>query len=130
MVIFFAQHGIETTFLSGTLCRIYKACFTFGDTPKNWKEIKVVFIPKPGKPNYRIKIVQTNKKNGQSKRKWLECLYRYDLQEFLYAKRLLKGAAKSAVDTCGVWARCKKFCNFDRFFETIISFQSKIYMQR
>ena len=28
---------------------IYKACISFGHTPKRWRETKVIFLPKPGK---------------------------------------------------------------------------------
>ena len=33
---------------------IYKACITFGFTPKKWRETKVIFLPKPGKDSYDI----------------------------------------------------------------------------
>ena len=33
---------------------IYQACVTLGHTPKAWRETKVIFLPKPGKPSYGI----------------------------------------------------------------------------
>ena len=42
------QNAIET------LTLIYKACISFGHTPKRWRETKVVFLPKPGKDNYDV----------------------------------------------------------------------------
>ena len=33
---------------------IYKACISFGFTPKKWRETKVIFLPKPGKDSYDI----------------------------------------------------------------------------
>ena len=33
---------------------IYKSCIFLHYTPRKWKETKVIFIPKPGKSNYRI----------------------------------------------------------------------------
>ena len=33
---------------------IYKACLLLGFTPTAWKEGRLVFIPKPGKPSYKI----------------------------------------------------------------------------
>lgn len=34
------------------IVNIYKACLDLGHVPKKWNEVKVVFIPKPGKDNY------------------------------------------------------------------------------
>ena len=34
------------------LLKLYKASFLFGYLPLSWREAKVVFIPKPGKPTY------------------------------------------------------------------------------
>ena len=33
---------------------IYKACISLCHTPKVWRETKVIFLPKPGKPSYDI----------------------------------------------------------------------------
>ena len=33
---------------------IYKACISFGHTPKLWRQTKVIFLPKPGKSSYDI----------------------------------------------------------------------------
>ena len=33
---------------------IYKACISFGHTPKLWRQTKVIFLPKPGKTSYDI----------------------------------------------------------------------------
>ena len=33
---------------------IYKACIFLHYTPLRWKETKIIFIPKPGKSNYRL----------------------------------------------------------------------------
>ena len=32
----------------------FKACISLGHTPKRWRETKVIFLPKPGKPTYDI----------------------------------------------------------------------------
>ena len=34
--------------------KIYDACQTIGYTPIVWRQSKVVFIPKPGKPDYTV----------------------------------------------------------------------------
>ena len=34
------------------LCRIFKACIAYGYIPKIWRQVKVIYIPKPGKDNY------------------------------------------------------------------------------
>ena len=44
------QHEKET--IIRPLNRIHKACVTFGCITKKWREVKVEFIPKPGKPNF------------------------------------------------------------------------------
>jgi hypothetical protein len=31
------------------LCRIFTACMAYGFIPTTWKQVKVTFIPKPGK---------------------------------------------------------------------------------
>jgi hypothetical protein len=44
------QWGVEH--LTTHLCRIFRACLARGYIPKVWKQVKVTFIPKPGKANY------------------------------------------------------------------------------
>jgi hypothetical protein len=34
------------------LCRIYRACMAYGFIPMSWRQVKVTFIPKPGKFDY------------------------------------------------------------------------------
>ena len=34
------------------LCKFYDACINTGYTPRPWRESRVVFIPKSGKPDY------------------------------------------------------------------------------
>jgi hypothetical protein len=34
------------------LCRIYRACLAYGFIPTAWRQVKVTFIPKPGKLDY------------------------------------------------------------------------------
>ena len=33
---------------------LYKACIALGHTPSKWRDTKVIFLPKPGKPSYDI----------------------------------------------------------------------------
>ena len=40
------------TILIPHLCRIFKACIAYGHIPKIWRQVKVIYIPKPGKDNY------------------------------------------------------------------------------
>ena len=51
--------GIRPVFLKnltpnivGRITDLYKACLRLGYTPKAWREMKVIFIPKPGKVQY------------------------------------------------------------------------------
>jgi hypothetical protein len=44
------QHGAEL--LVPHLCRIYRASRAYGFIPKAWRQVKVMFIPKPGKSDY------------------------------------------------------------------------------
>jgi hypothetical protein len=34
------------------LCHIYRACLAYGFIPTAWRQVKVTFIPKPGKLDY------------------------------------------------------------------------------
>ena len=36
------------------LCRIYKASYLLGCMPCSWREVKVIFLPKPEKPTYAV----------------------------------------------------------------------------
>jgi hypothetical protein len=36
----------------GATCRIFSACMAYGFIPTAWREVKVTFIPKPGKLDY------------------------------------------------------------------------------
>jgi hypothetical protein len=42
----------EVEHLTTHLCRIFRACLPRGYIPKAWRQVKVTFIPKPGKANY------------------------------------------------------------------------------
>jgi hypothetical protein len=44
------QQGVEH--LVPHLCRIFRACTAYGFIPTAWRQIKVTFIPKPGKLDY------------------------------------------------------------------------------
>jgi ribonuclease HI len=44
------QKGLE--YLVDPLVGIYKACLCLGYVPTQWRKVKVVFIPKPGKDDY------------------------------------------------------------------------------
>jgi hypothetical protein len=44
------QQGME--YLSPHLCCIFRACLAYGYIPKAWRQVRVMFIPKPGKPDY------------------------------------------------------------------------------
>jgi hypothetical protein len=44
------QQGMEL--LVPHLCRIFRACMVHGFIPTAWKQVKVTFIPKPGKLDY------------------------------------------------------------------------------
>ena len=51
--------GIRPVFLKnltpniiGRVADLYRACLRLGYTPKTWREMKVIFIPKPGKVQY------------------------------------------------------------------------------
>jgi hypothetical protein len=44
------QQGVEH--LTTHLCHIFRACLARGYIPKAWRQIKGMFIPKPGKANY------------------------------------------------------------------------------
>jgi len=44
------QEGREV--LIPCLIRIFRACLATGYVPSTWRQVKVVFIPKPGKNNY------------------------------------------------------------------------------
>jgi hypothetical protein len=44
------QHGADL--LVPHLCRIYRACMAYGFIPMSWRQVKVTFIPKPGKLDY------------------------------------------------------------------------------
>lgn len=46
------QHGLEI--ISAFLYEIFVACFRFSYIPRPWREVKVVFIPKPGKTDYTL----------------------------------------------------------------------------
>lgn len=46
----FLQEGGEM--LIKSLLHIFRACLALGYTPKRWREVKVTFIPKPGKCSY------------------------------------------------------------------------------
>ncbi|MCP3668559.1 MAG: hypothetical protein GY696_39775 [Gammaproteobacteria bacterium] len=45
------QEGCDI--LAVTLVSIYRACLVYAHIPKNWREVKVVFLPKPGKATYK-----------------------------------------------------------------------------
>jgi hypothetical protein len=34
------------------LCRIFRVCMAYGFIPTDWRQVKVTFIPKPGKLDY------------------------------------------------------------------------------
>jgi hypothetical protein len=36
------------------LCHIFRACMTHGFIPMAWRQVKVTFIPKPGKLDYTV----------------------------------------------------------------------------
>ena len=40
--------------LKWPVCQIYRACLNLGYTPRAWRTARVVFVPKPGKPDYSI----------------------------------------------------------------------------
>lgn len=42
------------THILGHLVRIYRACLAFKYTPVSWREVKVIFIPKPGRTDYSL----------------------------------------------------------------------------
>lgn len=44
------QEGLEP--LGAQLIRIFRVSYVLGYIPKAWREVKVVFIPKPGRPTY------------------------------------------------------------------------------
>jgi hypothetical protein len=44
------QQGVKH--LMTHLCCIFRACLARGYIPKTWRQVKVMFIPKPGKANY------------------------------------------------------------------------------
>lgn len=44
------QKGIET--LVSPLCSIFSSCLALGYVPKVWREVRVTFIPKPGRVDY------------------------------------------------------------------------------
>ena len=44
------QRGLDI--LMPVLCRVFRGCIAWGIIPQVWRKSKVVFIPKPGKPNY------------------------------------------------------------------------------
>jgi hypothetical protein len=44
------QQGMKL--LVPQLCRIFRACITYGFIPTAWRQVKVTFIPKPGKLDY------------------------------------------------------------------------------
>jgi hypothetical protein len=44
------QHGADL--LVPHLCRIYRASMAYGFIPISWRQVKVTFIPKPGKVDY------------------------------------------------------------------------------
>jgi hypothetical protein len=44
------QQGEER--IAPHLCRIYRACLAYGFIPIAWRQVKVTFIPKPGKLDY------------------------------------------------------------------------------
>lgn len=46
----FLQQGINL--LTSPLCYIFRACLAFGYIPKAWRQVNIVFIPKPGRENY------------------------------------------------------------------------------
>jgi hypothetical protein len=45
------QQGIEH--LVAHPCHIFRACLAKGYIPKAWRQVKVMFIHKPGKANYQ-----------------------------------------------------------------------------
>ncbi|MCP3663266.1 MAG: reverse transcriptase-like protein [Gammaproteobacteria bacterium] len=44
------QEGLDI--IQDSLVDIYRACLAHGFTPKTWRAVRVVFLPKPGKDNY------------------------------------------------------------------------------
>jgi hypothetical protein len=44
------QHGIKN--LISHLYNIFRACLAYGYTPRAWRQVKVVFLSKPGKTSY------------------------------------------------------------------------------
>ena len=44
------QQGIDS--IQSLLCSIYRVCLAYGYIPMAWRQTKVVFIPKPGRPSY------------------------------------------------------------------------------
>jgi hypothetical protein len=44
------QQGTEH--LAAYLCHIFRACLALAYIPTAWRQVKVMFIPKPGKANY------------------------------------------------------------------------------
>jgi hypothetical protein len=44
------QEGVEH--LVPHLCRIFRACMAYGFVPMAWRQVRVTFIPKPGKLDY------------------------------------------------------------------------------
>jgi hypothetical protein len=44
------QQGVD--YLTTHLWRIFRACLAWGYIPISWRQVKVTFIPKPGKANY------------------------------------------------------------------------------
>jgi hypothetical protein len=44
------QQGVE--YLSPHLCRIFRACLAYGYIARAWRQVRVTFIPKSGKPDY------------------------------------------------------------------------------
>ena len=48
----FLQRGFKH--ISTPLVHIYRASIALGYIPKIWRSSRVIFIPKPGKPNYAV----------------------------------------------------------------------------
>jgi hypothetical protein len=50
IVVLHLQQGAEH--VVPHLCHIFRACMAFGFIPTAWRQVKLTFIPKPGKLDY------------------------------------------------------------------------------
>jgi ribonuclease HI len=70
-----------------SLTKLYKACLRFGYTPVKWRVAKVIFIPKPGKPDYTNAKAFRPISLTSFMLKTLERLIYWYFQEFVLSER-------------------------------------------